>query len=114
MWYKHYCCELTTFVIYNSKTSRVWDIGRQRVVKYEVLNEFEERVQNEVFNHELPPIIPYKCGFSFITLYRDIFVIFHALLSEIQQFCAKMIKNPNYRPKSYKSFRKFTKIDLCA
>ena len=51
---------------YDAKTTRAWDIGRQRVVKYEVLNEFEERVQKEVISHELPTVIPYKYSFFFV------------------------------------------------
>ena len=98
---------------YNTKTTQVFDNVGQRVVEYGILNEFAERVQNSILDNELANIIKHECCFCFITLFREVFVNFDPFLQEIQQFFAKMMKNPNYRSKNYKSFRKFTKMRLC-
>ena len=97
--------------MYNTKTTQVFDNVGQRVVEYGILNEFAERVQNSILDYELANIIKHEC--CFITLVREDFVNFDPFLQEIQQFFAKMMKNPNYCSKNYKSFQKCTKIRLC-
>ena len=81
-------------------------------MKYGILNEFGERVQNSVRNSELPPIISRECGFSFISLFKNILRRFETFLMSYSSFLPQITKNPKYRPNFFKFRRKHTKFGI--